>query len=245
MRKLLNDVSASSIMVAVFGLILLLMPSLANRLIVYGIGIALLVYGAVRVFRYRQRDPAYGMAGHDLFIGLVCVVSGLFMLLFSSIVISILPFILGVFLIFGAVRSIQTAFDVRRFHGLHWSIHLLFGIFFAVAGIQAIRNPFGTAKMLTRFAGAGLLLLGLYMFLANQKVNSLRSQYMSGPDIIDQDSIRIPFHPADRFRSHRPGFHPADRSRSHRPGFHPADRFRSHRPGFHPVNRHIRKRFRR
>ena len=177
-------------MVAVFGLILLLMPSLANRLIVYGIGIALLVYGAVRVFRYRQRDPAYEMAGHDLFIGLVCVVSGLFMLLFSSIVISILPFILGVFLIFGAVRSIQTAFDVRRFHGLHWSIHLLFGIFFAVAGIQAIRNPFGTAKMLTRFAGAGLLLLGLYMFLANQKVNSLRSQYMSGPDIIDQDSIR-------------------------------------------------------
>ena len=44
--------------------------------------------------------------------------------------------------------------------------------------------------MLTRFAGAGLLLLGLYMFLANQKVNSLRSQYMSGPDIIDQDSIQ-------------------------------------------------------
>ena len=112
------------------------------------------------------------------------------MLLYSSVVISILPFLFGLFLIFGGARSIQTAFDVRRFHGTHWNWHLFVGIFFAVIGIMAIRDPFSTAQMLTRFVGAGLLVLGIYMFLANRKVNQLRSQYMSEPDIIDQESVQ-------------------------------------------------------
>lgn len=189
MKILLNDVSASSILTAVVGLVLLLMPSLTNKIIVYGIGSVLLVYGAGRIFRYIKRSAAYGMVDHDLSAGLICIVTGLFMLLYSGVVISILPFLFGLFLICGAARSIQMAFDVRRFHGLRWSVHLLIGIFFAVIGIEAIRNPFGTAKMLTRFVGAGLLLLGIYMFLANRKVRNLRAGFMSDSDIIDQDEI--------------------------------------------------------
>ena len=48
MKKLLNDVSVSSILIAIVGLVLLLMPSLTNKVIVYGIGIVLLVYGVSR-----------------------------------------------------------------------------------------------------------------------------------------------------------------------------------------------------
>ena len=141
-------------------------------------------------FRYMKRDAPAAMTDHDLSVGLICCVTGLFMLMYSSVVISILPFLFGLFLIFGGARSIQTAFDVRRFHGTHWNYHLFIGIIFAVAGIEAIRNPFGTAQLLTRFVGAGLLLLGIYMFIANRKVNMLRAQFMSGPDIIDQDSVK-------------------------------------------------------
>ncbi len=190
MKKLLNDVSASSILIAVIGLILLLMPSLTNRLIVFGIGIALLIYGAVRIFRYMKPDAGDGMADHGLALGLICIVTGLFMLLYSSVVISILPFLFGLLLIFGAARSIQTAFDVRRFHGLYWWFHLLVGIFFAIVGIQAILNPFETAQRLTRFIGLGLLLFGVYMFLSGRKVKKLRSDYTSGDDIIDQESVK-------------------------------------------------------
>lgn len=190
MKTLLNDVSVSSVLIALVGLVLLLMPSLTNKIIVYGIGIMLLVYAAGKIYRYMKRDAASAMVDRDLSVGLICAVTGLFMLLHSQVVISILPFMFGLFLLYGAARSIQTAFDVRRFHGLHWSLHLVVGIFFAVAGIEAIRNPFHTASMLTRFIGSGLLLLGIYMFLANRRVKDLRSRFMSEPDIIDQDSVR-------------------------------------------------------
>jgi len=190
LKRLLNDVSVSSVFIAIIGLILIIMPSLTNRIIVYGIGIALLIYGIGRIIRYMKRDAAYAMVDHDMSAGLICIVSGLFMLLYSSVVIRILPYLFGLFLIFGGARSIQAAFDVRRFHGAHWKLHLVVGVIFIFFGFEAIRNPFGYAKLLTRFVGTGLLLLGIYRFLSNRRLKELRSEFMSEPDIIDQDSVK-------------------------------------------------------
>ena len=190
MKKLLNDVSVSSVLIAIVGLVLLLMPSLSSTVIVYGIGVALVVYGIGRVFRYMKRDAPAAMMDFDLTIGLISAIVGLLMILYCRRVIEILPFLFGLFLLFGGARSIQTAFDVRRFHGTHWNLHLFIGIIFAVLGILAIRDPFSTAQLLTRFVGAGLLMLGVYRFLTNRKINNLRAQYMSEDDIIDQDSVK-------------------------------------------------------
>ena len=190
MKKLLKNGSVSSILIAIVGLVLLLMPSLTNKIIVYGIGIVLLIYGLCRILRYvTTKDAAQALAGHDLSIGLILAVTALFMLIYSSVVIGILPFLFGLFLIYGGARSIQTAFDIRRFRGPRWVVHLVIGIIFAVAGIEAIRDPFSTAQLLTRVVGLCLLLLGIYMFLANRKVNELRAEYMAEENIIDQDSI--------------------------------------------------------
>ena len=191
MKNTIQNVSVSSILIAFVGLVLLLVPSLTNKIIVYGLGVVLLIYGVIRIVRYiTTRDAAAAMEGHDLSVGLICAVTGLLMLLHASVVISILPFLFGLFLIYGGARSIQTAFDVRRFHGLYWIFHLIVGIVFIIAGIAAIRDPFSTAQLLTRFVGFCLLLMGIYMFLSNRKVQELRSNDSSEDDIIDQDSVK-------------------------------------------------------
>ena len=190
MRDVLKDASVSSILIAIVGLVLLLMPSLTNRIIVYGIGGVLAVYGIGRIFRYVRRSAAVGSMEHDLSAGLVCVVSGLFMILYCPVVISVLPFLFGLSLIFGGIMSIQGAFDVRRFHGDRWVLNLLIGIAFVVAGIAAIRNPFGTASLLTRFVGLCFLILGIYTYMENKKVTELRRQFQGSSDIIDEEDIK-------------------------------------------------------
>lgn len=190
MDKLLKDMSVSSVLISVIGVVLLIMPNLTNRLIVFGIGTVLVVYGIFRVFRYVRREASAAMFDHDLSAGLISAVSGLFMLVYSNVVIGILPFILGLFLIFGGALTIQTAFDVRRFHGTRWNLHLIAGLLFVFFGMTAIRNPFGTAGAMTRFAGACMLVLGIYMFTANRKVNDLRRRFMSDTDIIDEEDIK-------------------------------------------------------
>ena len=189
MGKMLKEVSVSSILVALIGLVLLLMPNLTNKIIVYGIGGVLVLYGAARVVRYIRTNAQEGLMTHDLSIGLVLVVTGLFMILYSGVVISVLPFLFGLCLISGGAMSVQSAFDVRRFHGARWALNLVIGIAFVVAGIEAIRNPFETAGMLTRFVGLCFLIMGIYTFLVNRKVTVLRREFRSGPDIIDEEDI--------------------------------------------------------
>ena len=179
MKDLLKDVSVSSILTALIGLVLLVMPKLTNKIIVYGIGIVLLVYGAGRILRYIGRDAGRAMMDYDLSVGLVCAVMGLFMLLYSKVVIGILPFVFGLFLIFGGARSIQTAFDIKRFRGSNWSVHLIVGIAFVIVGVIAIRDPFSAAATLTRFVGLSMLVQGIYMFIAGRMVRELREQFMS------------------------------------------------------------------
>ena len=106
MDKLLKDMSVSSVLISVIGVVLLIMPNLTNRLIVFGIGTVLVVYGIFRVFRYVRREASAAMFDHDLSAGLISAVSGLFMLVYSNVVIGILPFILGLFLIFGGALTI-------------------------------------------------------------------------------------------------------------------------------------------
>jgi uncharacterized membrane protein HdeD (DUF308 family) len=190
MGEVLKEVSVSSILIAVVGLVLLIMPNLTNRIIVYGIGAVLVVYGIGRIFRYIRRSADYGVMEHDLSVGLVCVVSGLFMILYSAVVISVLPFLFGLALIFGGAMSVQTAFDVRRFHGARWTMHLVIGIAFVLAGVEAIRNPFGAASLLTRFVGLCFLLLGIYTYIENKKVTELRRAFRESPDIIDEEDIK-------------------------------------------------------
>ena len=203
MKKLNGSVPISSILIAIVGLVLLLMPSLTNKIIVFGIAVVLLLYGVYRIIRYvTTRDAAAAaMNNHDLAIGMVCAAVGLFMFFNISFVIGILPFLFGLLLIYGGARSIQTAFDVKRFHGMYWVLHLIIGIVFVIAGIAAIRDPFSTAQVLTRFVGVCFLVLGIYLAFSNRKVGQLReeymseddgtdrAQYMTKDDIIDQEDV--------------------------------------------------------
>ncbi len=190
MEKVLKDVSVSSVLTALLGLVLLLVPGLTNRIIVYGLGAVLVVYGIGRILRYVRRDDYLGMVEHDLGIGLACMIIGLFMIFYCNAVISILPFVFGLALLLGGASMIQSAFDIRRFHGNRWAVSLAAGILFLIAGMEMIRNPFSTASALTRFAGFCFLVMGIYAFIENRKVTQLRREFRGSDDIIDMDDIR-------------------------------------------------------
>lgn len=186
MKKFENGLSVGAIIMAVLGIILLIFPTLTNKVIVMGIGTALIVYGIYRVIRYLRREVTVAVTQQDIFVGLISVVTGIFMLTYSKVVISILPFLFGLILIFGGAMSVQSAFDMKRFGSLRWSYNLFVGIAFAVVGVIALKDPFASAALLTRFVGAGLLIEGIYMAAAGVTIEKLRKDFMGDDNIIDQ-----------------------------------------------------------
>ena len=185
MKKMENGLSVGSIIMAVLGLILLIFPSITNKVIVFVIGIALIIYGAYRVIRYLRREITVAVTEHDISVGLICIVTGLFMLAYSRVVIGILPFLFGLSLIFGGAISIQSSFDMKRFGSMRWMYNLLTGIAFAVVGVVALKNPFASAAVLTRFVGAMMLVEGIYMCAAGMTIERLRKAFR-GDDIVDE-----------------------------------------------------------
>lgn len=190
MKKFANGLPVGALITAILGLILLIFPTITNKVLVYGIGIVLIVYGAYRIFRYLRRDAADILIEHDLAYGLICIVTGIFMLSYSGVVISILPFLFGLYLIFGGVESIQAAVDVHRFGGPRWTAHLILGFAFIIVGIVALKDPFATAAALTRFIGAFMLVEGVYMCFAGVTVEKLRRAFRGDDRIIDQDDVK-------------------------------------------------------
>lgn len=186
MKKLENGLSVGAIVMAVLGLVLLIFPSITNKVIVYAIGLVLIGYGIYRIFRYLRRDVVIAASDHDLSAGLIMIVTGLFMLIYSKVVIGILPFLFGLALIFGGAMSIQSSFDMKRFGSARWMYHLIVGFAFAVAGIVALRNPFASAMVLTRFVGAGMLIEGVYMCGADLSIAKMRKVFRGEDNIIDE-----------------------------------------------------------
>lgn len=186
MKKLENGLSVGAILMAVLGLVLLIFPSITSKVIVFAIGIVLMGYGIYRIVRYLRRDVILAASERDLSVGLICIVFGLFMLIYWKVIVGILPFMFGLVLIFGGAMSIQSSFDMKRFGRLKWTYHLIVGIAFAVVGVIALKNPFASAMVLFRFVGAGMLIEGFYMCAADLALGKLRKAFRGDDNIIDE-----------------------------------------------------------
>ena len=200
MKWMVNDLTTGSLITSVLGLVLLIFPKLTNKLIVLGIGLVLLCYGIYRIVRYMTAGLR-AFSEYDLSYGLIAAAGGVIMLIYSAVVISILPFLFGLLLIVGGAVSVQTAFDMKRFGRENWIMHLIFGIAFLIVGAVSIRNPFKAAEVLTRFVGGSLLVEGLYLTSVSVSKDEMRRSgaYRSGrfggldpedPNIIDEEDVK-------------------------------------------------------
>ena len=71
--------------------------------------------------------------------------------------ISIIPFVVGVFLLISSVSSLQKAFELKRMNYAKWNHGLFFTLIKLALALIIVMNPFGTAMALTRFIGGCLV----------------------------------------------------------------------------------------
>ncbi len=191
MKKLEKNIPVSGLITAIAGLIMAIMPNLTNLILVRGIGIALLINGIFRVIHYMRGKSMAAMLDNEMSIGLMSLVAGIILLAYPDLVISILPFLFGLYLIFGGTISIQNALDVYRLRkSSMWIFHLIVGIALIILGIVVISQPFSAAGVMTRFVGICILAEGIYMFIASLRVGKLRKDVIN-KNIIDSDDYTV------------------------------------------------------
>ena len=143
------------------GLILMIFPETTAKTLAYAIGVSAIVVGAFTVISYLFRDVSRNYYRNDFVSGMTAVIVGILILMRTEFVISIIPFVLGVLILFSGIVKLQNLIDVRRMHygnGLAFFILALINI---VLGIVLIVDPFGAVTVLFRLLGAGLVFSGI------------------------------------------------------------------------------------
>ena len=185
-KKLKWNLILMSLLYVGLGIFLVMKPGTALNIVCYALGGVVLACAAVQLIRYFVVERGVFQSQLTLISGLVCLALGVFLLLRSDIVVSILPIVFGLFVIFDAIGRVQNALDLRRCGYDSWKGFLLLPVLSVVLGVILIANPFGAMETLVMAIGVILIVEGainllsaLYTVLAVRRFAKLHPETQS------------------------------------------------------------------
>lgn len=156
-----------SVCMMVLGIGMMIWPDISALAVCYLMGTICIATGVYELIRYYKLGIVGILFRHDLIISLLSILSGVILLCHPWGALTILPIILGIYMIIAGVFTIQISSDSYRF-GVHgWKKSFVFGIVGITLGLLTIINPFAGAKALMSFIGASLIITGIeniYLF---------------------------------------------------------------------------------
>ncbi len=142
-----------SIFYILAGIILIIWPDIAVKIVCYIISAVLLIYGLIRILIYLRSDNTRRYFQFDLVVGIITIAFGLFILFKPVLFVSLLPFAIGLCILFDSIIKFQNAFDLKHAGLLYWQIPLAISIITAILGLMLVINPFGATVTLVRCMG--------------------------------------------------------------------------------------------
>lgn len=160
----------SSAAYAIMGVILLVFPETTAKTLCYIIGISSIVIGIFWILIYLFRDIEKNYYRNDFVIGMTIILLGVFVLCKADLIITLIPSILGILIIFSGIGKLQNTIDIRRMgkgNGLVFfvlaAINIVFGGILLMAPITAVKVTFMLIGVGLLFSGISDLILSLYM----------------------------------------------------------------------------------
>ena len=150
----------SALALMLLGLALLLWPEASLRLVCYLFGAVILVKGLLSIWGYVRAEERFFFDYFGLVFGIAASALGVFLLLQPDTVVSVLPILVGIYVIVDAVVRLQSAFELRAMgYGRWWGFLILAGLSVAL-GVLMVVNPFETVQLLVMAIGVILLVEG-------------------------------------------------------------------------------------
>ncbi len=172
-----------SLLLCLFGGMLLCKPDFSTALIGSLAGWLMIAFGIFKLIGYFSRDLYRLAFQFDLAFGVLMLVIGIILLTKPENLLQFICIVTGLSVTADSLLKLQTAADAKRFGIGRWWMILLAGILTGVLGILLLTRPAASANLLVRLFGAVMLaegILNLVTVLLTVKI--VRNQR---PDIID------------------------------------------------------------
>lgn len=155
-EKMRKDAVLAATAYLILGAVLLFFPGIAVVTMVHILAIAAAVIGVITIILYFAKgDKSAGSGG--LIKGIVYLAAAAALYFAAPLIVSVIPFVLGILIVISGVVKLQEAMDLMKHKQKSWGLLLVFAIPSIVLGILAIVNPFKAAELLLRIIGISLI----------------------------------------------------------------------------------------
>lgn len=160
MKSIIQDMKrnyfVNAVIMVLLGLVLVIWPHILGVMLCYLLGGALVVMGIFQLIGFLRGERLGFYNKFNMLMGIVLVLLGIWICTQPHIVLSIIPVVVGIIVLFHGLMDIQYTFDIKKTGNSKWWIALIAAIITIVVGLMLVFNPF-TAYEIT------MVLLGIAM----------------------------------------------------------------------------------
>lgn len=155
-----NFVVAALLYIAL-GVVLLVWPDTTSSVICYAIGGILLIHGAVSILGFLLSKEKTAALALQLIVGVAAAALGVVFLTQPRFILSILPVLMGLFIIVVSLISIRRSFELHRCRYQRWWVALLLALGSTGLGALILFHPYMAAETVIMLIGVVFLYLGI------------------------------------------------------------------------------------
>ena len=172
-----------SVMFCIAGALFIALPDISITMIGISMGIAMIVFGIVKLVGYFSRDLFRLAFQFDLELGILLLVLGLIVLIRPDDLMTFICIALGISILTDGLFKIQIALDSKRFGIKSWWVILALAVVAGTIGVFLIFRSAKSAQFLTVLLGVSILAEGiLNLYTVISTVLIIKHQQ---PDVIE------------------------------------------------------------
>lgn len=176
LKSIKVNILGSAALCIVLGIVLVVYPNTSLTFVCRAVGAIVLITGLGLVFGYLKSGKAFWYGKIELVFGTILVILGGFVVLYPLGIISIIPIVFGILLIYHGIANVRQAFELHQYNDKRWWLPVMIAASTIVLGIVIMNNPFDTIEMLMRIIGACMIYDGLTnTMLVGRFVKSIRN----------------------------------------------------------------------
>ena len=174
-----------SVMFCITGALFIALPDISITMIGISMGIAMIVFGIVKLVGYFSRDLFRLAFQFDLELGILLLVLGLIVLIRPDDLMSFICIALGISILTDGLFKVQIALDSKRFGIKSWWVILALAVVAGTIGVLIFRSA-KSAQFLTVLLGVSILaegILNLYtvistvLIIKHQQPDAIEIEY--------------------------------------------------------------------
>ena len=156
-----------SIALFVLGLFLTIFPEVSQIIICRAVGIALCVWGVLRLMTYFRMSREDVFVSFGLVQGISLLAFGIFFVMRPEAIAVFFGTAIAIIIIIDGILKLQYAIESQR-----WWIEAIVAALMVVMGVVALFNPFGSSTVLMMFVGIVLMVEGLSDLISIIRISS-------------------------------------------------------------------------